>query len=88
MWSNNDKNIVVYDAVGAICSFDTKTGKVHSHIAPYSGVAYTDLTVAEDADRMFVTAEDGTLREILERKVGTPQLYRSRTFYSGYFFVI
>lgn len=69
MWSNNDKNIVVYDAVGAICTFETKTGNVHSHIAPYSGVAYTDLTVAEDVDRMFVTAKDGTFREILERKV-------------------
>lgn len=61
--------IVVYDEVGAISTFDVKTGKVYAHIAPYLGETYTGLAIAEDVEQMFVTAKDGILKEIFERKV-------------------
>lgn len=61
--------IVVCDEVGAISTFDVKTGNVYAHIAPYSRETYTGLAIAEDVDQMFVTAKDGVLKEIFERKV-------------------
>jgi len=62
-------NIVAYDIFGAICTFDTKTGKVLTHIAPYSGAAYTDLAVAQDVNQLFVIDKDGSLKEVYDRKV-------------------
>ncbi|XP_050063745.1 cilia- and flagella-associated protein 57-like isoform X2 [Aphis gossypii] len=69
VWCNYDMNIVAYDIFGAICTFDTKTGKVLTHIAPYSGAAYTDLAVAQDVNQLFVIAKDGSLKEVYDRKV-------------------
>ncbi|XP_060845459.1 cilia- and flagella-associated protein 57-like [Rhopalosiphum padi] len=69
VWCNHDMNIVAYDIFGAICTFDTKTGKVLTHIAPYSGAAYTDLAVGEDVNQLFVIAKDGSLKEVYDRKV-------------------
>ncbi|CAI6352733.1 unnamed protein product [Macrosiphum euphorbiae] len=69
VWCNHDLNIVAYDIVGAICTFDTKTGNVLMHIAPYSGAAYTDLAVAQDVNQLFVIARDGSLKEVYDRKV-------------------
>lgn len=68
--------IVVYDEVGAISTFDVKTGKVDAHIAVYSGENYMGLAIAEDVDQMFLTTKDGILKEIFERKVSVrPYLY-------------
>lgn len=69
VWCKNDTEIVVYDVVGAVCIFDTKSGKLLMHGAPFSGVSYTGLAVSEDTSRMFVIAKDGILRETFERKV-------------------
>ncbi|XP_025200516.1 LOW QUALITY PROTEIN: cilia- and flagella-associated protein 57-like [Melanaphis sacchari] len=69
VWCNHDMNIVAYDIVGAICTFDTKTGKVLTHIAPYTGAAYTDLAVGQDVNQLFVIAKDGSLKEVYDRKV-------------------
>lgn len=69
LWTNDDANIVAYDSIGNLCTFDTKTGKLLAHVYMYSMASHADVAVTTDVERMFMTAKDGLLTELYNKKV-------------------